>query len=72
MNGSCCLGDEECCCPKPKHRRVEIDFLYPDLNVCTRCIGTDANLEIKKFRGGRSQRLPPRSSLRLAYLVSVG
>lgn len=45
MNGSCCLGDEERCCPNPKHRRVEIDFLYLDLNVCTRCIDTDANLE---------------------------
>lgn len=46
MNGSCCLGDEECCCPKPERRRVEIDFLYLDLSVCTRCIGTDANLDV--------------------------
>jgi len=45
VNGSCCLDDSECCCSKPKHRRVEIDFLYLDLTVCTRCIGTDANLE---------------------------
>ncbi|HHX26221.1 MAG TPA: DUF2703 domain-containing protein [Firmicutes bacterium] len=45
MNGSCCVEDAECCCPKPKHRRIEIDFLYLDLTVCTRCIGTDANLE---------------------------
>src|SRR5918999_4547783 len=26
-------------------RRVAIDFLYLDLEVCTRCIGTNANLE---------------------------
>ncbi len=26
-------------------RRVAIDFLYLDLDVCTRCIGTNANLE---------------------------
>ncbi|MBI3596053.1 MAG: DUF2703 domain-containing protein [Nitrospirae bacterium] len=26
-------------------RKIEIDFLYVDLTVCTRCIGTDANLQ---------------------------
>jgi hypothetical protein len=26
-------------------RKIEIDFLYVDLTACTRCIGTDANLE---------------------------
>jgi len=26
-------------------KRVEIEFLYLDLDVCTRCKGTDANLE---------------------------
>src|SRR5437867_2111430 len=25
-------------------RRIEIEFLYIDLTVCTRCIGTDGNL----------------------------
>jgi hypothetical protein len=29
----------------PASRRVAIDFLYLDLEVCTRCIGTNANLE---------------------------
>ncbi len=26
-------------------RHIEVDFLYVDLNTCTRCLGTDANLE---------------------------
>lgn len=26
-------------------RKIEIEFLYIDLTVCTRCIGTDSNLE---------------------------
>ncbi|MBI3812086.1 MAG: DUF2703 domain-containing protein [Nitrospirae bacterium] len=26
-------------------RKIEIEFLYVDLTVCTRCMGTDANLE---------------------------
>ena len=26
-------------------RTIAIDFLYLDLDVCTRCIGTNANLE---------------------------
>lgn len=45
MNGNCCSGDAECCYPEPEHRRVEIDFLYLDLTVCTRCIGPETNLE---------------------------
>ena len=28
-----------------REKRVEIEFLYLDLDVCTRCTGTDANLE---------------------------
>src|ERR1700683_324011 len=28
-----------------KEKQVEIEFLYLDLDVCTRCKGTDANLE---------------------------
>ncbi len=27
-------------------KRVEIDFLFLDLDVCTRCKGTDANLAV--------------------------
>jgi hypothetical protein len=26
-------------------RKIDIDFLYVDLTVCTRCVGTDANLD---------------------------
>ncbi|PKM89433.1 MAG: ferredoxin [Firmicutes bacterium HGW-Firmicutes-12] len=38
------------CCDVPENsefekRRIIIDFLYLDLNVCTRCQGTDASLE---------------------------
>ncbi len=34
-------------------KKVEIDFMYLDLEVCTRCKGTDANLEtaIQAIRG---------------------
>lgn len=28
-----------------REKRIEIEFLYLDLDVCTRCRGTDANLE---------------------------
>ena len=31
--------------PSASHRKIEIDFLYVDLSVCTRCKGTDAHLE---------------------------
>ena len=27
------------------HQRISIDFMYVDLEVCDRCLGTDANLE---------------------------
>lgn len=27
-------------------RQVDVDFLFLDLNTCTRCVGTNANLEI--------------------------
>jgi hypothetical protein len=29
-----------------REQRIEIEFLYLDLDVCTRCKGTDANLEM--------------------------
>lgn len=45
MNGGCCPGREFRCCADRERRRVEIDFLYLDLNVCTRCKGTDASLD---------------------------
>ena len=28
-----------------REKQIEIEFLYLDLDVCTRCKGTDANLE---------------------------
>lgn len=28
-----------------EQRRIDIDFMYVDLEVCDRCLGTDANLE---------------------------
>lgn len=43
--GCCCSGNRSCCAPKPERRKVEIDFLYLDLTVCNRCVGTDASLE---------------------------
>jgi hypothetical protein len=27
-----------------ENKRIEIDFLYVDIESCTRCKGTDANL----------------------------
>jgi uncharacterized protein DUF2703 len=29
----------------PARRRVQVEFLYLDLTTCSRCIGTDENLE---------------------------
>lgn len=31
--------------PQKLNRKIEIDFMYIDLETCTRCRGTDANLE---------------------------
>ncbi len=55
-NPCCCPGNTSCCGPEPvsakssgsqaeKKRRLEIDFLYLDLDVCTRCRGTGDSLE---------------------------
>jgi hypothetical protein len=35
--------------PVPLHE-VEIDFFYLDLETCTRCIGTDQNLDAARIR----------------------
>lgn len=43
--GCCCSGGKSCCFPDPERRRIEIDFLYLDLSVCTRCVGADASLD---------------------------
>lgn len=45
MSGGCCSEGASRCCPMQERPRVTIDFLYLDLNVCTRCMGTDANLD---------------------------
>ena len=45
MNRHCCPGLASRSCADRERRKVEIDFLYLDLNVCTRCKGTDANLD---------------------------
>lgn len=39
---SCCAEGSDCCKPIKK---IEIDFLYLDLNVCERCQGSDKNLD---------------------------
>ena len=31
--------------PSSAARQVTVDFLYLDLDTCTRCVGTDANLD---------------------------
>lgn len=42
MSNCCSCSD---CCPPTSKRKVQIDFLYLDLDMCTRCVGTDAVLE---------------------------
>ncbi len=45
----CCTDTSDCCKPvqedKSERRKIEIDFLYLDLSVCTRCQGTDNSLD---------------------------
>lgn len=38
--GQCC-----CCSEKKKIKEIKIEYLYLDLNICDRCIGTDDVLE---------------------------
>ncbi len=44
----CCTASS-CCKPvqdvKSQRRKIEIDFLYLDLSVCTRCQGADTSLD---------------------------
>lgn len=45
---SCCATGSPCCDPvqpADQPRRLDIDFLYLDLSTCTRCRGTENNLE---------------------------
>ena len=45
----CCTDTSDCCKPvqedKSQGRKIEIDFLYLDLGVCTRCQDTDNSLD---------------------------
>jgi hypothetical protein len=45
----CCTDPSDCCRrvegDTSERRKIEIDFLYLDLNVCTWCQGTDSSLE---------------------------
>ncbi len=41
--GDCSCGSG--CCPPQATKKVAIEFLYLDLNVCERCQGTESNLE---------------------------
>jgi hypothetical protein len=45
----CCTDASDCCKPaqedKSERKKIEIDFLYLDLSVCTRCQGTDNGLD---------------------------
>ena len=54
-SSACCGPSSNCCSPiqdteKPdaadsQKRSLEIEFMYIDLDVCTRCLGTESNLE---------------------------
>lgn len=50
-NSGCCSPGSGCCSVQPEvaaeeaGKRVEIDFLYLDLSVCTRCQGADQSLD---------------------------
>lgn len=42
---SCCSCGSGCCGQGQEKRQIIIDFLYLDLSVCTRCQGTETNLD---------------------------
>lgn len=48
-SSACCSGATGCCPSKeevvPKRKIISIDFLYLDLNVCTRCQGAESSLD---------------------------
>ncbi len=44
-SGSCSCGSSDCCSRESEKRKILIDFLYLDLNVCSRCQGTDDSLD---------------------------
>ena len=42
-DGCSCRGD--CCPQKQVDKKIDIDFLYLDLNTCKRCQGAESNLD---------------------------
>ena len=44
-NGCCCTPGSVCCEGAVKSQEIIVEFLYLDLNVCERCMGTEQNLE---------------------------
>lgn len=41
----CSCNGGSCCTPEQEKKKVEIDFLYLDLNTCKRCQGAESNLD---------------------------
>ncbi|MDD4583579.1 MAG: DUF2703 domain-containing protein [Eubacteriales bacterium] len=39
------VNSSKCCGANQKRKQIQIDFLYLDLNICERCLGTDKNLD---------------------------
>jgi hypothetical protein len=44
-NNGCSCGSEGCCSPNQAKKKIDIKFLYLDLNTCKRCKGAESNLE---------------------------
>lgn len=44
-NGCCCTPSSGCCESEAKSQEILVEFLYLDLEVCERCMGTEQNLE---------------------------
>lgn len=41
----CACESGGCCSPKQEKKKIEIEFLYLDLNTCQRCMGAESSLE---------------------------
>ena len=41
----CSCSGGSCCTPEQERKKIEIDFLYLDLNTCQRCQGAESNLD---------------------------
>lgn len=44
-NSKGCSCGSTCCTPELEKKKVDIDFLYLDLNTCERCQGAESNLD---------------------------